>query len=112
MNTHENFDLEKAIVRREKLRGKYYRSGLSNTDYNELLRLDKAIEQARLDEILKHRPEGATHWQAGVYYRVSKYGVWAKWDRSWITCFKWPDGVMIPLSSENLEKVLEGEGSK
>ncbi|EMP8705084.1 hypothetical protein APC42_17800 [Acinetobacter pittii] len=50
-----------------------------------------------LEEISKQRPEGATHWQAGVYYRLSKYGVWAKWDKSWITCFKWPDGVMTPL---------------
>ncbi|WP_252719696.1 hypothetical protein [Acinetobacter oleivorans] len=100
MNTHENFNLEKAIARRDKLRGKYNRSGLSNTDYNELLRLEKAIDQAILEEISNKRPEGATHWQAGVYYRVSKYGVWAKWDKSWITCFKWPDGVMTPLPTE------------
>lgn len=100
----EDFDLEKAIVLSKKLRGKYNRSGLSNTDYNELLKLEKSIEQALPDEILKQRPEGATHWQAGVFYRVSKYGVWAKWDRSsWITCFKWPDGIMTPLSSENSE---------
>lgn len=46
MSTLENFDLEKAIDRRDKLRGKYNRSGLSNTDYKELLQLDKAIEQA------------------------------------------------------------------
>ena len=31
----------------EKLRGRYNRSGLSNTDYNELLQLEKAIEQAK-----------------------------------------------------------------
>lgn len=46
MNIPEKFDLAKAIIRRDKLRGKYNRSGLSNTDYNELLQLDKAIEQA------------------------------------------------------------------
>lgn len=46
MKILENFKLEKAIARRDKLRGKYKRSGLSNTDYNELLQLDKAIEQA------------------------------------------------------------------
>lgn len=46
MKILETIDLEKAIVRRDKLRGKYNRSGLSNTDYNELLQLDKAIEQA------------------------------------------------------------------
>lgn len=103
----EDFDLEKAIVLSKKLRGKYNRSGLSNTDYNELLKLEKSIEQALPDEILNQRPEGATHWQAGVYYRVSKHGVWAKWDRSWITSFKWSDGIMTPLS--NLEQVLEVE---
>ncbi len=46
MKILETFDLEKAISRRDKLRGKYNRGGLSNTDYNELLQLDKAIEQA------------------------------------------------------------------
>lgn len=50
MSSQENFDLAKAIARREKLSGKYNRSGLSNTDYNELLQLDKAIEQARNGE--------------------------------------------------------------
>ncbi|WP_433848136.1 hypothetical protein [Acinetobacter proteolyticus] len=39
-------DLAKVVARRDKLRGKYNRSGLSNTDYNELLQLDKTIEQA------------------------------------------------------------------
>lgn len=34
-------------TRCEKLRGRYNRSGLSNTDYNELLQLEKAIEQAK-----------------------------------------------------------------
>ncbi|WP_250621215.1 hypothetical protein [Acinetobacter pittii] len=97
----EVFDLEKAIAFKDKLRGKYNRSGLSNNDYNELLRLEKAISKAIPKEISNQRPEGATHWQAGVYYRVSKYGVWAKWDRGgWITCFKWPDGVMTPLPNK------------
>lgn len=100
MKILETFDLEKAITRRDKLRGKYNRSGLSNTDYNELLRLEKAISKSTPKEISNQRPDGATHWQAGVYYRVSKYGVWAKWDRSsWITSFKWPDGVMTLLSN-------------
>jgi len=101
MNIPVNFDLENAKARQVKLRGKYNRGGLSNADYNELLQLEKAIDQAILEEISNQRPEGATHWQAGVYYRVSNYGVWAKWDKSWITCFKWPDGVMTPLPSEN-----------
>lgn len=96
----EVFDLEKAIVLSKKLRDKYNRSGLSNTDYNELLRLERAIEQAKTEEILKQRPEGATHWQAGVYYRESKHGVWARWYRSnWITTFVWPEGVMTPLTN-------------
>ncbi|MFV5642030.1 hypothetical protein [Acinetobacter oleivorans] len=104
MKILENFDLEKVIARRDTLRGKYNRSGLSNTDYNELLRLEKAISKAIPEEISNQRPDGATHWQAGVYYRVSKYGVWAKWDRSsWITSFKWPDGIMTPLSNRTEE---------
>ncbi|WPP87495.1 hypothetical protein [Acinetobacter pittii] len=45
MKILETFDLEKSIARRDKLRGKYNRSGLSNTDYNELLQLEKAIEK-------------------------------------------------------------------
>lgn len=58
LNTLENFDLEKAIARRDKLRGRYNRSGLSNTDYNELLQLDKAIERA-----LKDKKEGENNGQ-------------------------------------------------
>nr|WP_228147325.1 hypothetical protein [Acinetobacter nosocomialis] len=58
LNTLENFDLEKAIARRDKLRGRYKRSGLSNTDYNELLELDKAIERA-----VKDKKEGENNGQ-------------------------------------------------
>lgn len=58
LNTLENFDLEKAIARRDKLRGRYNRSGLSNTDYNELLELDKAIGRA-----LKDKKEGENNGQ-------------------------------------------------
>ena len=43
--TPENFDLETAIARRDKLRGRYNRSGLSNTDYNQLLQLEQEIDQ-------------------------------------------------------------------
>ncbi|MDQ9866338.1 hypothetical protein RFX77_12130 [Acinetobacter baumannii] len=42
----ETFDIDAAKARYEKLRGRYNRSGLSNTDYNELLRLEKAVSQA------------------------------------------------------------------
>ncbi|MDM9639069.1 hypothetical protein [Acinetobacter nosocomialis] len=45
-------------TRCEKLRGRYNRSGLSNTDYNELLQLEKAIEQAK-----KFNEEGANNEQ-------------------------------------------------
>ncbi|HCS1003368.1 TPA: hypothetical protein NZK16_001003 [Acinetobacter baumannii] len=38
--------LAEAKARSDKLRGKYNRSGLSNTDYNELLRLEKAVAKA------------------------------------------------------------------
>ncbi|MCH7331859.1 hypothetical protein [Acinetobacter modestus] len=41
----ENFDLENAIAKRDKLRGKYNRSGLSNTDYKQLLELEQLIDQ-------------------------------------------------------------------
>jgi len=47
MSTQEKFDLAEAIARSEKLRSRYNRSGLSNTDYNELLRLEKAVEEAK-----------------------------------------------------------------
>ncbi|HFG6939057.1 hypothetical protein KWF86_11455 [Acinetobacter pittii] len=50
VNTLANFDLAEAIARSEKLRGRYNRSGLSNTDYNELLRLEKAVEEARKEQ--------------------------------------------------------------
>jgi hypothetical protein len=46
VNTLENFDITEAIARSEKLRSRYNRSGLSNTDYNELLRLEKAVKEA------------------------------------------------------------------
>ncbi|MCH7331506.1 hypothetical protein, partial [Acinetobacter modestus] len=41
----KNFDLGNAIAKRDKLRGKYNRSGLSNTDYNQLLELEQLIDQ-------------------------------------------------------------------
>jgi hypothetical protein len=53
MNILENFDLAEATARSAKLRGRYNRSGLSNTDYNELLQLEKAIEIAAGDRIVE-----------------------------------------------------------
>lgn len=43
--TPENFDLETTIARRDKLRGRYNRSGLSDTDYSQLLQLEQEIDQ-------------------------------------------------------------------
>lgn len=45
-------------TRCEKLRGRYNRSGLSNTDYNELLQLEKTLEQAK-----KFKAEGLNNGQ-------------------------------------------------
>ncbi|HAV2932526.1 TPA: hypothetical protein JI034_10380 [Acinetobacter baumannii] len=45
-------------TRCEKLRGRYNRSGLSNTDYNELLQLEKALEQVN-----KVKTEGGNNGQ-------------------------------------------------
>lgn len=58
INTPEIFDLEKVKARCEKLRSRYNRGGLSNTDYNELLHLEKAIEQAN-----KVKTEGGNNGQ-------------------------------------------------
>lgn len=45
-----------------------------------------------IEEIQKHKPEGATHWQAGAYYRENEYGVWFMWDgEKWNGSFKFPD---------------------
>ncbi|MCO9048646.1 hypothetical protein [Acinetobacter sp. UC24323] len=45
-------------TRCEKLRGRYNRSGLSNTDYKELLRLEKVVEEAK-----KFSAEGSNNGQ-------------------------------------------------
>ncbi|QPN36797.1 hypothetical protein I5592_17575 [Acinetobacter baumannii] len=55
INSYGGFAEVKTLC--EKLRGKYNRSGLSNTDYNELLRLEKALDQAK-----KFNAEGAKKW--------------------------------------------------
>lgn len=82
----ENFDIEKAAACRDKLRGKYNRSGLSATDYNELLELDKAIDQIlkkdaaiqyiqqndlqKVGKILEAAPSNAESFQNGYYFRT------------------------------------------
>lgn len=35
-----------------------------------------------IEEIQKHKPEGATHWQAGVYYKKDG-DRWFYWDVVW-----------------------------
>ena len=34
------------------------------------------------EQILKYKPKGATHWQAGSYYR-NVGDKWFYWDREW-----------------------------
>ena len=44
------------------------------------------------EQILKNKPLGATHWQAGVYYKENHYGVWFKWyGKYWDGSFQFPD---------------------
>lgn len=35
-----------------------------------------------IEEIQKHKPKGATHWQAGSYYKKDG-DKWFYWDRYW-----------------------------
>ncbi len=54
-----------------------------------------------LEQILKHRPKGATHWQAGYYYNSDECGIWSIWENGkWHGDFKFPDGVMTKLPEE------------
>ncbi|KYQ83552.1 hypothetical protein AWW72_13265 [Acinetobacter sp. NRRL B-65365] len=51
-----------------------------------------------IEEIMKHAPKGATHWQAGVYYKENEYGVWSIWDENeWNSSFRFPDGFMTTI---------------
>lgn len=53
------------------------------------------------EQILKHRPKGATHWQAGYYYNSDECGIWSIWENGkWHEDFKFPDGVMTKLPEE------------
>ncbi|EMO6575493.1 TPA: hypothetical protein RP433_003718, partial [Acinetobacter baumannii] len=50
------------------------------------------------EQILKRRPKGATHWQAGYYYNSDECGIWSIWENGkWHGDFKFPDGVMTKL---------------
>lgn len=51
-----------------------------------------------IEEIMKHAPKEATHWQTGYYYRENDYGVWSIWDENeWKSSFQFPDGVMTTI---------------
>ena len=53
-----------------------------------------------IEEIIKHAPKGATHWQAGVYYKENDYGVWSMWKGYWESSFQWPGAFMTTLPKE------------
>lgn len=45
-----------------------------------------------IEKIKADKPLGATHWQAGYYYKENSYGVWFKWTGShWTGSFQFPD---------------------
>lgn len=45
-----------------------------------------------IEEIQKHKPKGATHWQAGEYYWKTQKGDWFKWNGGyWTGSFQLPD---------------------
>ncbi len=59
------------------------------------------MEAVMFEQILKHRPKGATHWQAGYYYNSDECGIWSIWENGkWHGDFKFPDGVMTKLPEE------------
>ncbi len=63
------------------------------------------------EQILKHRPKGATHWQAGYYYNSNECGIWSIWENGkWHGDFKFPDGVMTKLPEEKEPAMSEFEG--
>ncbi|WP_413153276.1 hypothetical protein, partial [Acinetobacter baumannii] len=63
------------------------------------------------EQILKRRPKGATHWQAGYYYNSDECGIWSIWENGkWHGDFKFPDGVMTKLPEEKEPVMSEFEG--
>lgn len=45
-----------------------------------------------IEKIEAKKPLGATHWQAGYYYKKNSYGVWFQWNGEyWTSSFKFPD---------------------
>ena len=45
-----------------------------------------------IEKIRENKPLGATHWQAGCYYKENFYGAWFKWTGEyWTGCFEFPD---------------------
>lgn len=58
-------------------------------------------EAGMFEQILKHRPKGATHWQAGDYYNSDECGIWSIWENGkWHGDFSFPEGVMTKLPEE------------
>ncbi|QBM38145.1 hypothetical protein E1A85_13900 [Acinetobacter baumannii] len=71
--------------------------------------MDKCREE--FEQILKRRPKGATHWQAGYYYNSDECGIWSIWENGkWHGDFKFPDGVMTKLPEEKEPDMSEFEG--
>lgn len=67
----------------------------------QLLITNQYTEAVMFEQILKHRPKGATHWQAGYYYNSDECGIWSIWENGkWHGDFKFPDGVMTKLPGE------------
>ncbi|MDC4505854.1 hypothetical protein NQ775_18700, partial [Acinetobacter baumannii] len=63
------------------------------------------------EQILKRRPKGATHWQAGYYYNSDECRIWSIWENGkWHGDFKFPDGVMTKLPEEKEPDMSEFEG--
>ncbi len=68
-------------------------------------------EADMFEQILKHRPKGATHWQAGYYYNSDECGIWSIWENGkWHGDFRFPDGVMTKLPEEKEPAMSEFEG--
>ncbi|XZU98209.1 hypothetical protein ACT4YK_06215 [Acinetobacter baumannii] len=68
-----------------------------------------------LEEILKHRPKGATHWDVGTYYKKDG-DKWFYWDRLWFrvadisTLNMWM--TTLPEDKEPAMSEFEGKSGK
>ena len=56
------------------------------------------MENSMIEQIKKHRPHGATHWQAGKYYLKTIDGGWYVYhDGAWILAYPENTLTMTPL---------------